>query len=155
MPQRMLVDNHASHVSPRSSSDEPSIVTSSHPGSLTSSQFIGTLCSCVILEYVHSWGGEADKRSSSSPDTWPTFTAASHVTVLLREKAPFVSQRREGEGGLWGEPPLSSTTPPAIKNRKKEKKQGPDFPPLPSVLPTHSPLQHTNTGPSVEPLLRS
>lgn len=50
----------------------------------------------IILEV---W--EADKRSSSSssssPDTWPTFTAASHVTVLLREKAPFVSQR--GEGG--------------------------------------------------------
>ncbi|KAM3592393.1 uncharacterized protein V6R79_017908 [Siganus canaliculatus] len=48
-------------------------------------------------------GGEADKQSSStssssssSPDTWPTFTAASHVTVLLREKAPFVSMRQGG-----------------------------------------------------------
>ncbi|TNN28671.1 hypothetical protein EYF80_061180 [Liparis tanakae] len=83
-------------------------------------------------------GGDADKRSSS-PDTWPTFTAASHVTVLLREKDPFVSQcREEGreggrEGGLGGEPPLGSTTPPAIK-----KKQGPDFPPLPGVLSAHS-----------------
>lgn len=36
----------------------------------------------------------------SSPDTWPTFTAASHVTVLLREKAPFVSQPEEGGRSL-------------------------------------------------------
>lgn len=54
------------------------------------------------------------------------------------KKAPFVSKSRGGGEGLRGEPPLSSAT--------KKKRKGPDFPPLSSVVSTHSPLQHTNTG---------
>lgn len=92
--------------------------------------------------------GGADKQSSSSssPDTWPTFTAASHVTVLLREKAPFVCQCSEaGEGGRslgWSSAQPQPLHPPSKEKKKKvgieEKKQRPDFPPLPGVLLTHS-----------------
>lgn len=93
-------------------------------------------------------GGGADKQSSSSPDTWPTFTAASHVTLLLTEKDPlFVRAEREGGregGGLWGEAPLSFNYS-TIERKKERKKKGgrrkeaeTGLPTLPGVLFTPS-----------------
>lgn len=118
-------------------------------------QWIKNLTTAYIFVDLHrhqSWGGETDKRSSS-PDTWPIFTAASHVTVLLREKAPFVSQSREGGRSLgWTVAQLDYST--RHQRKRERKKKGPDFPTLPGVLHTYSPPQHTNTGSSVVPLLR-
>lgn len=73
--------------------------------------------------------------SSSSPDTWPTFTAASHVTVLLREKAAFCFPVQGREEGLWGKPPLSSNAPPAIKNKKQKRKKKETGLPTPAWRP--------------------
>lgn len=112
-----------------------------------------------VLHRQQSWGGGEQTNWAAAAAAAPAAAALTHgphlqpppTSLCSSEKKPLLFPCAGREGGLWGEPPL---TPPAIKKKREKKKQGPDFPPLPGVLPTHSPLQHTNTGSSVVPLLR-
>lgn len=50
------------------------------------------------------------------------------TSLCSSEKKPLLFPKAGREEGLWGEPLLSSTTPPAIKQKERERKRRPDFP---------------------------
>lgn len=83
----------------------------------------------LILEVCAGTGvGEGRQTNGAAAAAAAALTHGPHsqpppTSLCSSEKKPLLFPRTGREGGLWGEPPLSSTTPPALKKKKKNRKR--------------------------------
>lgn len=87
----------------------------------------------VVCSGTRAWEGKQTNRAAAAAAlTHGPHSQPPPTSLCSSEKKPLLFPSTGREGGLWGEPPLSSTTPPAIK-----KKEGTGLP-TPAWRPPHS-----------------
>lgn len=81
-----------------------------------------------VNDSLHRTGqaGEGDREAAAAAAAALTHGPHSQpppTSLCSSEKKPLLFPSAGREGGLWGEPPLSSTTPPAIKKKRRERER--------------------------------
>lgn len=84
----------------------------------------------VDLQRHQRWGGETDRAAAAAAAalTHGPHSQPPPTSLCSSEKKPLLFPKAGREEGLWGEPLLSSTTPPAIKQKKRAKEKGTGLP---------------------------
>ncbi|CAB1416691.1 unnamed protein product [Pleuronectes platessa] len=117
----------------------PGLITRKKERRALTGESNATVMLCVIFEHL----GLQVYEVACFPRS--RLTLSKNHKPRRKERDPFVSPAQGRERGLWGKPPLGSTTPPAIKNTQKEKerKKGTGLPtpawrpPYPLAAPAH------------------